>query len=48
MDTSSRLKTNCYSVCVEMYKRKIKINIVVVGVMLSELFAPSWRQRSDS
>lgn len=37
MDTSSRLKTNCYSVCVEMYKRKIKINIVVVGVMLSEL-----------
>lgn len=46
MDISSPLKTNCVILsAVEKYERKIKINIVIIGVMLS---APLWRHRSDS
>lgn len=38
MDTSSRPKTNCVILsAVENYKEKIKINIVIIGVMLTEL-----------
>lgn len=40
MDTSSRLKTNCVPLsAVENYQEKIKINIVIIGVMSSELSA---------
>lgn len=42
MDTSSRLKTNgVIPSAVEKYKKKIKINVVIIGVMLSEISVSS-------
>ena len=49
METSSRLKTTCViPSAAERSKIKIKINIVIIGGMLSELPAPFWRHGSDS
>lgn len=43
MDTSSRLKTNSVLLsAVEKYKEKIKISVVRIGVMSSELPACSF------